>query len=198
MLRVIAGELAGRRLVTPSGTAARPTMDRVREAVFNIIVARVPEAQVLDLYSGTGAMAIEALSRGARAAYCVEPDRRIRRVLLENLRMTGLSSRAHVTATTAENFLAPVTGSSQPERANPPLFDLIFCDPPWAQGLSRLVAEHLWRKCTESGLVIVEHDALAPPSAPTGMEAVDHRRYGRTGVVFYRVRSGWRNEGAAR
>lgn len=194
MLRVIAGELAGRRLVTPGGTEARPTMDRVREALFNIIAPDVPDAHVLDLFSGTGALAIEALSRGARSAACVEPDRRIRRVLEENLRMMGLEARAQVISATAESYLSSLLASRHPAR----LFDLVFCDPPWAVGLSPRVAENLWQRLQATGLVIVEHDAARPPSVPHGMEEVDRRRYGRTGVAFYRLASGFREEGAVR
>src|ERR1700712_2454901 len=96
MLRVISGEHGGRRLRTPAGLRTRPTADRVRQALFNILLPPPPGSVVLDLYAGTGALGIEALSRGAARAVFVDDDKVACQVLRDNLRLLGLSGRATV------------------------------------------------------------------------------------------------------
>jgi 16S rRNA (guanine966-N2)-methyltransferase len=121
-LRVIAGTLGGRRLSAPAGI--RPTTDRVREAVFASLGTRVADAAVLDLYAGSGAFAIEALSRGAARAVLVDADRAAAEICRENLVTTGLGARARVREQTVARFLA----SGPPPEAP---FDLVGCDPPY-------------------------------------------------------------------
>ena len=106
-MRVVAGEARGRRLVAPEGTDTRPTLDRVREAVFNALASQdaIDGARVLDLFAGSGALGIEALSRGAAHATFVDTDRAARRVIDQNLAATGLADRAEVLGTDASTHL---------------------------------------------------------------------------------------------
>jgi 16S rRNA (guanine966-N2)-methyltransferase len=123
-VRVVAGSARGRPLVAPAGRDTRPTTDRVREAVFNALTSldAVDGATVLDLFAGTGALGIEALSRGASRADFVERDAGARRLVQQNLAATGLADRARVHAGTAEAYLA----------GGPPAVDLALLDPPYA------------------------------------------------------------------
>lgn len=120
-MRVIAGELRGRRFQAPDGLGTRPMLDRVREAIFSKLAPWLAEARVLDLFAGSGAMAIEALSRGAAHARLVEADRAVRALEARNLADLGLSDRA---AVVADDALAPSAADGGP-------FDVVFCDPPF-------------------------------------------------------------------
>jgi len=176
-MRVVGGTARGRRLVAPPGDGTRPTSDRVREAVFNSLWSRgaVEDASVVDLFAGSGALGIEALSRGAAHATFVDDDALARKAIGENLRATGLAERADVVADRAERFLQ--------RRAGRP-FDLAFCDPPYAyDGWEGLLA------ALPADLVVIETGAEL--ALPDGWEAVRSTRYGRTWVTFGASRSRW-------
>jgi 16S rRNA (guanine966-N2)-methyltransferase len=169
-MRVVGGTARGRKLVAPPGDGTRPTSDRVREAVFNALWSRgvVEDAAVLDLFAGSGALGIEALSRGAAHATFVDDDARARKVVAENLRACGLDDRATVVADTAERYL---------QRHADAAFDLAFCDPPYAfTGWDGLLA------ALPAAFVVVESDAEVALQAP--WEVVRATRYGRTWVTF--------------
>ena len=181
MTRVIAGTHGGRTLRTPPGSGTRPTSDRVREALFSALDARgaVAGAHVLDLYAGSGALALEAMSRGARSAVLVESDRRAAATIGENVRALGLPE-VRVRASTVAAALAadPAPGEAA---------DLAFLDPPYdlpedalAEVLARLDAGWL----AADGLVVVERSSRSPePAWPAGWERVGKpRRYGETTV----------------
>jgi len=175
-VRVVAGRLGGRRLRAVPGTATRPTSDRVREALFAVLGDRVEGARVLDLFAGTGALAIEALSRGASAAVLVEQAAPAAAVIRANLEALELTEVASVRRTRAETYLRG--GHVGP-------FDLVFLDPPYAQGVG-LVAGVLARLAVEGRLapgavVVLEAAARAePPPWPAGLEPQQPRRYGDT------------------
>ncbi len=173
-LRIIAGSHGGRRLRAPPGRHTRPTSERVREAWFAALGNAVVDARVLDLFAGSGALGIEALSRGARAAHFVEFDRRAVAALRENLEALGLMDRAVVVRADAFAFL------SRPDR---PSFDLALADPPYATDAAarlrarfetRPFARELWLEHA------AEHEELARGSMWT-------RRYGDTRVSGYRA-----------
>lgn len=186
-MRVIGGTLGGRRLRAPPGRDTRPTSDRVREAMFSSLADVVPGATVLDLFAGSGALGIEALSRGARFAVLVERNRRTAEVIRSNLAGLGLDpNRAQVHEMTAEAFVA--AGDGDP-------FDLVFCDPPYDVPLEVLseLLEVLRRdgRLRAGAVVVVERDrrdaALLQASATPAFLVEQRRRtYGDTVLVYLR------------
>lgn len=178
-LRIIAGALRGRRLATVPGLRTRPTADRTRESIFNIIGDAVRDAQVLDLFAGTGAYGIEALSRGAAAAVFVEIGRQALRVLHGNVAACGLEGRSRVIRWDAGRNLNCLGAGCGP-------FHLIFMDPPYHAGLVAPALQHLVdARCLAPGArIVVEHDDLEPVAAAAPYVLDDRRRYGKTLVSF--------------
>jgi len=180
-MRVIAGELRGRRLVAPRGWRVRPTSDRVREAVFSAL-GEVGGARVLDLFCGTGALAIEALSRGAASAVLVDRDTR---PALGNVVRLGLGERAELVRSDAARWLAG--RAADPEA---PRFDLVFVDAPYrlADRVGQELDTHLPRLLAAGGRAIVESAARRPLRIES-LEQLRQRRYGAADVAFYGERS---------
>lgn len=181
-MRVISGTARGISLNAPEGIGTRPTTDRVKENLFNMIQHEIREKNVLDLFSGSGALAIEALSRGAREAVLVEPDKKCYTVINENLKRTRLISLARVLQSSAES------GIRQLQREGK-RFDLVFMDPPYQKGWVLATLTQL----TESGilnpdaLVVVEHEATDPSPDHIGTLTRFHeKKYGRTALSLYR------------
>jgi 16S rRNA (guanine966-N2)-methyltransferase len=174
-MRVIAGSLGGRRLTAPRGRDTRPTSDRVREALFSILEP-VQGARVLDLFAGSGALAIEALSRGAAAATLVEPAPAALGAIRANLAALGLD--AEVRAQSARSFLG---GASAGARQ----YDLVFLDPPYRQAreLSDELSAALGPILAPDARVVAESDRRAPLSL--ALELRDERRYGDTLIRIY-------------
>jgi 16S rRNA (guanine966-N2)-methyltransferase len=176
-MRVVAGKLGGRRLRAVPGRDTRPTSDRVREALFSIVGDRVVGARVLDLFAGTGALAIEALSRGAASAVLVEQAPQAVAVIRGNLEALGLERLATVRRTRVETYL-------RGQRDGP--FDLVFLDPPYAIGVGLLAGllVRLGRGALAPGaLVALESSSRAePPPWPPGMVPEEPRRYGDTAL----------------
>lgn len=173
-MRVIAGRFRGRRLKAPRGRGVRPTSDRVREAVFGILGEAVEEARVLDLYAGTGALALEALSRGARSATCVERDPAALALLEANVTALELADQVRIVRDDAMRFAR--NASEQ--------WELVFCDPPYADDLAA-VARHGVGGSLWTVACVLEHAARTEPApAPPGARA-DTRRYGDTAVTLY-------------
>ena len=177
-MRVIAGEFKGQRLVAPRGWQVRPTSERVREAIFSALGGRVEGARVLDLYCGTGALAIEALSRGAATATLVDRDTR---VALGNVERLGLGERASLVRSDVGRWL----GS---EEEGDPRFDLVFVDAPYrlADRVGQALDTHLPRLLAEGGTAVVE-SAARPTLRLDSLESQRQRRYGSTDVSFYRL-----------
>jgi 16S rRNA (guanine(966)-N(2))-methyltransferase RsmD len=179
-VRIIAGRLKGRRLAAVRG-AIRPTADRVREAIFNILGPIVLEAQVLDLFAGTGALGIEALSRGAARAVFVENHASSLQVLRQNLAQCGLTDVSQVLPQDAARALA--TLAAQGER-----FGLIFLDPPYGKGLPGQILPLVARNnlLAQEGLVVVEHrrgEEMADNYQHLARR--DERGYGDTVISLY-------------
>lgn len=182
-MRVTGGLLGGRVLRAPAGTNTRPTADRVRQALFNILGPRCEGAQVLDLYAGSGALGIEALSRGAAHAVFVESDRRACQVLEKNLLELALPARAAVLCQPVPAAFSRLRGA----------FELIFADPPYASAdLPELLAALGRPGCAllaARALVVVEHGTArrdpVPPERAGDLVCSDRRRYGQTGLAFY-------------
>jgi 16S rRNA (guanine966-N2)-methyltransferase len=182
-LRIVAGRHRGRRLVAPPGTATRPTSDRAREALFNILERGEPPlrgCRFLDLFAGTGAVALEALSRGAAYALLVERDPAALAAIRANLAAVGESGRAGLLAADATR-LGPASPGGP--------FDLAFLDPPYREGLLppalRRLAEGGW--LAPGARVACELAAGEPPlEAPPSLAAEDERRYGAARIVLLR------------
>ncbi len=180
-IRIISGDLRGRRIKVPSGSAVRPTSDRVREALFSIIGERVAGARVLDAYSGSGALGFEALSRGAREVVFVESARDVLAVLKENAAALGMSERCRIVHAEVVSFLA----------AGPPArpFDVVLADPPYsadeATRFLPVVSAPEWLSI--EGLIVLERDRRDPPVTAAGHGVVLARtaRYGSTCLDIY-------------
>lgn len=180
MLRIIAGELKGRKLRTVAGLTTRPTADRTREAIFNILGPGIRGAHVLDLFAGTGAFGIEALSRGAASTLFIEKGREALAVLADNIQFCGLAERAAAIRWDAARNLDCL-------RNREPLFRLIFLDPPYRQGLVAPALAHLHAaRCLAQGArLVVEHGVEDPlPELRDAYLLQDQRRYGKTLVSF--------------
>lgn len=178
-MRVIAGVAKGHPLRAPKGQGTRPTSDRVREALFNVLAPRVPEARVLDGFAGTGALGIEALSRGAASAVFVEQDGGVAQVIRDNLRRTGLESQAKVLVQDVSR-----TGSLAP--LGP--FDLLFLDPPYDRGWVQRMLDAVGaaKLLALDGLLMIEHSRREP--APEQAGELERRRqltYGDTVISIF-------------
>lgn len=176
-MRIVAGQLGGRHLVAPRGWRVRPTSDRVREAVFSAL-GDIAGTRVLDLYCGTGALGIEALSRGAAHATLVDRDIR---AALGNVRNLDLDDRVDLVRSDALEWLARTTDNQPPATA----FDLIFIDPPYrlADRVGPELDQHLSRHLAEGGRVIAESSARRP--LRIALPLLRERRYGGTLVKFH-------------
>jgi 16S rRNA (guanine(966)-N(2))-methyltransferase RsmD len=174
-MRVVGGELRGRRIASPPPRAAavRPTADRVREAVFSVLGDGVAGARVLDLFCGTGALAVEALSRGAARATLVDSDVRLARRNVDEL---GLRGRAEVVRGDALAFLRRADGA----------FELVFCDPPYniADRLEGDLDSLIPPRLAEGGRLIVESSAQRPLEL-SSLAATFERRYGEALIRIY-------------
>jgi len=180
--RIVAGEAGGRRLVVPAGEAIRPTSDRVKESVFSALgPGRLVGARVLDLYAGSGALGLEALSRGAAEALLVDRDQAAAQAIRANIEMLGFDGRAVLRQT-------PVTSLLGGTRPGDP-FDLVLLDPPYdtpaadVEAVLRQLVEGAW--LTPDATVVVERAANSSPLVwPAGWGSTWERCYGDTLVLF--------------
>lgn len=181
-MRVIAGTAKKRRLKSPGRLPVRPTADRVKESLFNIIGSRLPDSFFADLYAGTGGVGIEALSRGAAKVLFVERDARVVRVLKDNLAITGLGANA-------ELVLGDVRAALDTAVRKQNSFDIVFADPPYRQGLAADVLNIL-NKCPVlhlNGIIVLEIGADEDMPGQAGIYQLWRRvKYGDTALVFYR------------
>jgi 16S rRNA (guanine966-N2)-methyltransferase len=183
-MRIIGGEARGRVVRLPTGSRIRPTADRVKESLFNILHS-VEGSSFLDLFAGSGNVGLEALSRGARFTAFVEKDIRLVRALQGSLVQLGLAARAEVIAADAERGLARLV-----QRGD--RFDIIFTDPPYDKGLALGTLEWLdMRKAlAENGIIVLQHSAREKPEELQAQPWVvaDQRRYGDTVLSFLKGR----------
>lgn len=178
-MRLTGGLDRGRRLFVPRGSRTRPTASKVREAIFNILGP--PPGPVLDLYAGSGALGLEALSRGATAAVFVERDGAALSALRRNLREAGVDARGRVIAADVRSALRKLAGGDQ-------RFSWVFMDPPYVKDTAGVLAELSGSTLlTNCAVVIVEHDKRHPPPESVGcLFLTDRRQYGDTELSFYR------------
>ncbi len=178
-MRVIGGQLRGKRLYCLPGRDIRPTADHLRESIFNILADGMQEAQVLDLFAGTGALAIEALSRGAGSAVLLDRSRAAVKLIQRNLAACRLQQRAQVICWDVRRNLNCL--SAWPRR-----FNLVFVDPPYQRGVVGPVLEALAASgaLMETARLVVEHAVDEMFIPPQGVRIDDRRRYGRSRVTF--------------
>jgi len=171
-VRIIAGRWRGRPLIAPQGQATRPTADRVREALFSML-GDVEDARVLDLYAGSGALGIEAISRGARSVVFVERDPRAVAAIERNLAAVGVE--APVARQDVLRFLGRADGA----------FDLVFCDPPYdsASRLAGPLAERLPAVTARDARIVTESDKRNPLELPFPL--LTERTYGDTRIAIH-------------
>lgn len=174
-MRVIAGEARGVRLSAPRDRQVRPITDRVKETLFAILGARVPDAVVLDLYAGSGAIGIETLSRGAARAVFVERGREALTVLRHNLERTRLAERAHLVGGDVLRFL---------EASPLHRYDLVVLDPPYSERAIVAPLERLAPHLADDATVVVKHFWRTDVPSLAGLEPTRQRRFGETGLTF--------------
>jgi 16S rRNA (guanine966-N2)-methyltransferase len=175
--RIIAGTARGRHLAVPKGAGTRPTSDKVRGAVMNLLGQFFEGGVVLDLYAGTGALALEALSRGCARAVCVERDRRALDALRRNAEACGLAAQVELLRAELPGGLARLPRAT---------FALAFVDPPYAEGPEAVLAG-LGELLLPGARAVAEHDSRRPPPERVGALALEDRReYGDTGISIYR------------
>ena len=170
-MRIIAGEWRGRNIAAPAGDSVRPTLDRVREAWMSMVHTNLSEARVLDLFAGSGALGLEALSRGAAHVDFVENDPRTFRVLQENVKSLSAEARCTLHCADALKFLA----SAIP-------YEVAFADPPYRKGIAVELANS-WLATPFAAIFGVEHESFE--KLP---EAGDTRKYGDSSITIYRTR----------
>lgn len=175
-MRIISGKRRGYKLLSPDGDNTRPTTDRVKESLFNIIQMRFPCRNVLDLFAGSGALGIEALSRGAEKAVFVEHNLKAYEVVKKNLSGSGLNENAVIYRTDSIAFLDECRLR----------FDVIFLDPPYNKGL---ISEALGKICqnnllSEGGIVVAETEAGGENPEHAGFEVIKSAKYGKTIITL--------------
>ena len=183
-MRIVSGDFRGKALATPPGQGTRPTSDRARQAIFNILEHAawsngVRDARVIDLFAGSGALGFEALSRGAAFCLFVETDEAARGAIRENVDAMGLFGKTRVHRRDATNL-------GQRPGADGPAFDLAFLDPPYAKGLGEVALDRLaaggWLE--PGALVVFERGVGEPAFEVAGFEPLDARDYGAARVHF--------------
>lgn len=178
-MRISGGEFRGRPLFTDKGLDVRPTSDKVRQAFFNIIGETIGGARFLDLFGGTGAIGLEAVSRGATLAVIVEKDHSS--LVIKNARHLGLSDDPRLRMIRADSFAA----LDKFERGGD-LFDIVYADPPWTTDKWSRIAAMSAKILQENGLLVMEAYYKTPAPEETGLVLTDERRYGDTVLYFYK------------
>ncbi len=179
-MRIIAGSARGRTFDAPQGLDTRPTLDRVRENVFNILQMKVRGADVLDLFSGSGAMAFEAVSRGAQKAVLVDHDRSAHLVQKKNAEKLRMQEQCAILLCDWQTALRQLAGQGMK-------FTVVILDPPYAMHDMTPVMEALKAVLAPDAVILLEHDAKVFPATPDGFDLYDNRKYGAAGVSFFRL-----------
>jgi 16S rRNA (guanine966-N2)-methyltransferase len=176
-MRIIAGSNKGRTLKSPKWDGLRPTSDKLRGTLFNILAPRVEGARVLDVFAGTGAVAPEALSRGAVSATCIESDRRAAKLIVENATLCGELNRCVIIRDVVERVLPrPIAGGP---------FDIIVLDPPYDYGALDAAVTQAGGQRASGGVVVLEHAARVAPPAPAGLALTRTVKSGDSALSFY-------------
>lgn len=178
-MRIIAGEARGRRIEAPTGRNTRPTLDRIRENIFNMIQSETASRKILDLFAGSGALSLEALSRGASFAVLVDCDRKANAVQRKNAETLGLTDRCRL-------MLCDWQKALQILRAANETFDLVFLDPPYAKTDLKPVFYALREVILPDSLIVLEHENGKTIEIGNEYECVKERAWGYCAVSFFR------------
>ncbi len=178
-MRIIAGSARNRRIEAPEGINTRPTLDRVRENLFNILQYRITDAVVLDLFAGSGALSFEAISRGAAHAVLCDISRQANHIEKRNAAALGFSSQTEILCCDWKACVRILKNRGV-------IFDLVFLDPPYRMTDLQAVADELMELISADSLVIVEHEAKETVLFGNGYEKTDERKWGFCGMSFFR------------
>ena len=181
-MRIIAGEAGSRRIEAPPGRGTRPTLDRVRENLFNMLQGDIYGKKVLDLFAGSGALSLEAISRGAESAVLVDCDREAHRTQIRNIHSLGFDSRAE---TMLCDWRAAIRNMKEEKRQ----FDLVFLDPPYEYTDLREVFSSLYDLLSEEAVVVLEHEAKKEIRTGSGYCCIKTRSWGFCAADFYKKNS---------
>lgn len=173
-MRIIAGNLRGLNLETPDGLDTRPTADRVKEALFSSITPLLSGAKVLDAFSGSGALALEAISRGADFAVMCENNKVSFSVCKKNIEKARLKDKTRLLLTDALSYI----------KTTEEKFDIIFLDPPYAKGLYEEFLIHATEKLNRGGIIIAEYEEAHSPVIPPSLTAIKQKKYGRCNLLY--------------
>ncbi len=173
-VRIISGSARGLKLLTPDGINTRPTADRVKEALFSSLADKISSSLVLDAFSGSGALGIEALSRGARRAVMTESDPKAFSLCRENLKKARLADRGEVILTDALSYIDKTSE----------FFDIIFLDPPYASGLYEPFLKKAEKHLAPGGIIIVEYEEKNLPVIPGFYSVTKEKKYGRVHLSY--------------
>lgn len=182
-MRIIAGSARGRRIEAPAGKNTRPTLDRVRENLFNMLQTRISDSQILDLFSGSGALSLEAISRGAKSAVLVDADPQAHRVETRNAETLGFTDSCEI-------FLSDWKKAAKKLREQGRCFDIVFLDPPYEMTDLREVFGEIRALLSPGALVVVEHEADKEVLVGDDFEKIRERRWGFCAAAFYQERTG--------
>jgi 16S rRNA (guanine(966)-N(2))-methyltransferase RsmD len=180
-MRIIAGSAKGKRIKCREGFDTRPTTDRVKESLFSIILPYINEARVLDLFSGTGNLALESISRGAKKAVMIEKDKEALRIIIENVNNLGFESQCRAYKNDTLRAIE-ILGKKREK------FNIIFLDPPYKDNVCTKVIKKISDVgiLDEGGLIVAEHHILEDLDDTIGeFKKVDERRYGKKELTFY-------------
>lgn len=180
-MRIIGGQARGRTLVAPAGDKTRPTQDYVRESLFNILRGSLEDARVLDLFAGTGALSLEALSRGAAEAALVDTDRAACEAIRANIERVGVGERCQLIRRDYRQAMDALCAAGR-------RFDLVFIDPPYRMENTGEMCAALYEKglLSPNCVLVVEHRRGKAPRLDARFEAYDLRKYGDTEITFVR------------
>lgn len=186
-MRIVGGQLKGKTLTTPKDNAVRPTSDRVRESLFNILAHGINDlklegAYIADLFAGTGALGIEAMSRGAVWCLFVDDAAASRGLIRENTMNLGLNGKSKISRQDATDI--------GPRSKRSPQFDLVFADPPYDKGLGEkaLAKLHIHNWLKPNAIVVLEESKRAKIEMPDCFEIIDERKYGDTQIIISRYK----------
>ena len=180
-MRIIAGTAKGKTIKCRKGTETRPTMDRVKESLFSILMPYLEDSRVLDLFSGTGNIALEAISRGAKKAVMIEKDKEALRVIIENVNNLGFENQCRAYKNEVERAVE-ILGKKREK------FDIIFMDPPYIEEICTKVIKAVEKAnlLAEGGIIICEHHKYEDMADKIGeFNQIDERTYGKKTLTFY-------------